>query len=233
MSATCSTETGFSRKRDLRRRRGALPPPPRPGRGRSAGAARRARPLRRCRARGPAGARAARVRPARPRPSRTSSRKSRLPMAAPMTVRPAGLAPRRACSGSSGIDFRDLEIVRGRAQETRPGSRGIRDAVHQPVRGQNLQAGRMHVDERHHDAVRARQAGVLVAEGQRGFVAVMAVGDQQLLVAPSAPGWRAASAIFQTRWTAPYSSVDLGQGRGSRRLDRAARRPRRPGRDTA
>ena len=40
----------------------------------------------------------------------------------------------------------------------------------------------MHVDERHHHTIRARQTGVLVAERQRGFVAVMPVGDQQFLV---------------------------------------------------
>jgi len=34
-----------------------------------------------------------------------------------------------------------------------------------------LQPRRMHIDERHHHAISARQAGVLVAECQRGFVA--------------------------------------------------------------
>ncbi len=39
----------------------------------------------------------------------------------------------------------------------------------------------MHVHEGHHDLVRARKVRVLTVEGQRRLVAVMAVGDEQLL----------------------------------------------------
>jgi len=45
-------------------------------------------------------------------------------------------------------------------------------------------------DERHHHAIRPRQAGILVAECQRGFVAVMPVGDQQFLVRHQLPNAR-------------------------------------------
>ncbi len=75
------------------------------------------------------------------------------------------------------IDRGDFEIGRGPRQE----GGGIH-AVDQPVRGQDAQAGGVHVDEGHHDAPGAGEIGVFLAECQRGFVAVVAVGDEQLLV---------------------------------------------------
>ena len=85
-------------------------------------------------------------------------------------------------------------------------------AVHQAVGGQDLQARRVHVDEGHHHAVGAGQVRVLVAECQRGLVAVMAVGDQQLLVRHQLLDRARRSAIFQRRCTAPYSSVTSASG---------------------
>ena len=46
------------------------------------------------------------------------------------------------------------------------------------MRGQDAQTGRMHVDEGHHHAIGAGKTRVFVAEGERGFVAMMAIGDQ-------------------------------------------------------
>ncbi len=106
-------------------------------------------------------------------------------------------------------------------------------AAHQAVRSQNLQARRVHVDEGHHYAVRAGQAGILVAKGQGGLVAVVAVGDHQLFVRHQLLEWRPPPGIFQTRWITPYSSVTSARGGGGgslvqQRIDGACR-----GRDTA
>ena len=65
-----------------------------------------------------------------------------------------------------------------------------RHAADQAVRRQDLQPRRMHVHERHHDAVRAGQVGILVAESQRSFIAVMPVGDEQFLVRHQLPDAR-------------------------------------------
>ena len=129
------------------------------------------------------------------RPSRRScsTRTSSAPRACAVFQQEQALADRRAdhrplrrsaqvCCSRPANRSPPLEIVRRGAQE--PVRQLVRrDAAHQPVRRQNLQARRMHVDEGHHHPVRAGQPRVLLAERQRRFIAVMAVGDQQLLVA--------------------------------------------------
>ena len=88
------------------------------------------------------------------------------------------------------------------------------------MRGQDAQTGRMHVDEGHHDAIGAGETRVFVAEGKRGFVAMMAIGDEQFFVGHQFDNvgcyWgcagREACATFQMRCTAPYSSVTSPSG---------------------
>ena len=50
------------------------------------------------------------------------------------------------------------------------------------MRRQNLQPRRMHVHKSHHDFFGILQSRILVAKRQRGLVAMMPIGDQQLLV---------------------------------------------------
>ena len=45
---------------------------------------------------------------------------------------------------------------------------------------ENLHARRVHVDEGHHHVLGGRIGGMLIAIGERGFVAMMTVGDQEL-----------------------------------------------------
>ena len=75
----------------------------------------------------------------------------------------------------------------------------------------------MHVDERHHDPVRARQAGILVAERQRGFVAVVAIGDEQLLIAHE-PLDLSGVRAFPNAVDGAVLVFDFGQRRGAGRL---------------
>ena len=100
------------------------------------------------------------------------------------------------------------------------------------VGGQDGDAGGVHVDEGHHHGcsgkagagrfcrramgrrrvgvgVDAEFGGALVHVGGGGFVAVVAVGDDELLVVHGVENLldEAGSVSFQTRWTTPYSSV--------------------------
>jgi hypothetical protein len=60
-------------------------------------------------------------------------------------------------------DLDDAEVVGGAVQEVLRQLAAI-DAIDEPVRGQDLQPRRVHVDEGHHDAVGAGKLRVLVAE---------------------------------------------------------------------
>ena len=97
-------------------------------------------------------------------------------MAAPMMVRSPDSAQARLRRSSESISSTSKSCA-ALARKS-----AVAYAAHQAVGGQNLQARRVHVDEGHHDAVGAGQAGIFVAEGQGGFVAMVAIGDQQLLV---------------------------------------------------
>ncbi len=57
------------------------------------------------------------------------------------------------------------------------------DAAQHAMRGQNLQPRRVHIDEGHHDVLRRRIAVMILRIRERRLIAVMPVGDQQLLVA--------------------------------------------------
>jgi hypothetical protein len=82
------------------------------------------------------------------------------------------------------------------------------DSAQHAMRRQNLEARRMHVHESHHHFLAHPSASILVAKRQRGFVAMMPIGDQQLLVRHQRLNARdhAGSEIFQTRCVTPYSS---------------------------
>ena len=58
----------------------------------------------------------------------------------------------------------------------------IGEMAEHAMRGQDAKAGRVHVDQRHHDELRGRVVGIFVAIGERGFVAVMTVRDQEFFV---------------------------------------------------
>ena len=93
----------------------------------------------------------------------------------------AGLGP-AALEGVEGIQRSHLEIDGGGAQKGAGEGFGG-DAVDQAVGGEDFEAGRVHVDEGHHDAIGAGEVWVLMAEGQGGFIAMVAIGDEQLLIA--------------------------------------------------
>jgi hypothetical protein len=57
------------------------------------------------------------------------------------------------------------------------------NVAHQPMGRENAESGRVHVDERHGHAVRAGDAGIFVAKRDGGLIAMVAVGNQQLLIA--------------------------------------------------
>src|SRR5208283_670838 len=92
-----------------------------------------------------------------------------------------------------GLNLIDVEESAGRLEKVFVGERG--QAVNHAVGGQNQQAGAVHVDEGHHHEFVGSCAGAtvkgfvrgiggtaFVAVVERGFVAVMAVGDDQLFV---------------------------------------------------
>ena len=91
-----------------------------------------------------------------------------------------------ARSVDSGVDFFDVEKVLRVGVKLRGGKRG--ESEDEAVRGKNDEAGAIHINEGHHDGVvGSGQAGpgfrggtALVAIGEGSFVAVMAVGDDQL-----------------------------------------------------
>ena len=97
-------------------------------------------------------------------------------MAAPMMLR-SPLAAQAALRSASEAISRTSKSGAAAVEE----ARGI-DAAHQAMGGQNLQAGRVHVDEGHDHAAGAGEVRVVAAEGHGGFVAVVAVGDEQFLV---------------------------------------------------
>ena len=86
--------------------------------------------------------------------------------------------------------------------------------VHQAVGGQDSQARRVHVHEGHHHVPRVLDLRMLVAEGQRRFVAMVPVGDDQLLgcIACWMEAMSTGSEMLQSRCTAPYSSVTAAMG---------------------
>jgi hypothetical protein len=59
--------------------------------------------------------------------------------------------------------------------------------VDHPVCRQDQQPLGMHIHERHHHPVRAFEAWILLPEGERRFVPVVAIGDQQFLIRHQRP----------------------------------------------
>ena len=70
---------------------------------------------------------------------------------------------------------------------------------------------------------------MFAAEGHGGLIAMMAVGDEQLLVGHELLNLGARRAIFQMRWMAPYSSVTSAMGGAGRPVEQGVDGARRVG----
>ena len=82
------------------------------------------------------------------------------------------------------------------------GSASTVQASRQAVGRQDFQARRVHVDKRHHHFLGVFETRVVFLESQRRLVAMMPIGDEQLLIGHqllNAADYGAVSEIFHTR----------------------------------